>query len=325
MTADKLNNLANEQHGVAAQQSSARRSGRPVKRFGPFGRFVLVTVGLVLCFSGPLYHLVRVAANSQLYSHILLIPFISMYLVWLKRQRLPRHSEPVRRLAALPLVAGAVVLVGYWFAVRSASTLAKEDSLALTTFSFLLFFVGVCCLFLGKETLRAIAFPIGFLVFMVPFPAFLRDWIDVFLQHTSAAAAYAMFKLSGTPVFRQELGFHLPGFSLEVGPECSGIHSSLVLFITSLLAGHLFLRTPWKRAVLALAVIPLAILRNGFRIFTIGQLCVHIGPEMIHSNIHRRGGPLFFVLSLVPFFLLLIVLWRSDRVREKTNPKQLGV
>lgn len=321
----QLTSSANEQHGVAAQQSAVRRSGRPVKRFGPFGRFVLVTVALVLCFSVPLYDLIRFAVNSKLYSHILLIPFISMYLVWLKRQRLPRHSEPDRRLAAFPLAAGTLAIVGYWFAARSAVELTREDYLAWTVFSFVLFFVGVCCLFLGKETLRAIAFPIGFLVFMVPFPAFLRDWIDVFLQHTSAAAAYAMFKLSGTPVFRQELGFQLPGFSLEVGPECSGIHSSLVLLITSLLAGHLFLRSPWKRAVLAVAVIPLAILRNGFRIFTIGQLCVHIGPEMIHSNIHRRGGPLFFVLSLVPFFLLLVVLYKSDRVREKRNPKQLGV
>jgi exosortase/archaeosortase family protein len=118
--------------------------------------------------------------------------------------------------------------------------------------------------------------------------------------------------------------FQLPGFSMEVAPECSGIQSSLVLFLTSLLAGHLFLRTPWKRAVLILAVIPLGILRNGFRIFTIGQLCMRLGPEMIHSPIHRQGGPVFFALSLMPFFLLLIVLWKSDQVGEKIKPKHLG-
>ena len=50
-------------------------------------------------------------------------------------------------------------------------------------------------------------------------------------------------------------------------------------------------------------VIPLAILRNGFRILVIGLLCVNVGPQMIHSLIHRRGGPLFFMLSLIPFFL----------------------
>jgi exosortase/archaeosortase family protein len=112
---------------------------------------------------------------------------------------------------------------------------------------------------------------------------------------------------------------------MEVAPQCSGIHSSVALFIISLLAGYLFLRLRWKRATLALAVIPLALLRNGFRVFTIGQLCVHVGPEMINSNLHRHGGPLFFVLSLVPFFLLLFFLMKSDRVLPQTTPRNPGV
>jgi exosortase C (VPDSG-CTERM-specific) len=321
----QLTSLANEQHGVAAQQSAVRRSGRPVKRFGPFGRFVLVTVALVLCFSKPLYHLMQFAVAVEFHSYILLVPFVSFYLVWLKRQSLSHHSEPVRTLAVLPLAAGAMVLAGYWYAVHATSKLADGDSVALITLSFVLFFLGDCLLFLGKETLQAIAFPIGFLVFMVPIPVFLSNWVVALLQHGSAAIAYGLFRLSGTPVFRYDMEFQLPGFSMQVAPECSGIQSSLVLFLTSLLAGHLFLRTPWKRAVLILAVIPLGILRNGFRIFTIGQLCARLGPEMIRSPIHRHGGPLFFVLFLAPFFLLLVVLYKSDRVREKRNPKQLGV
>ena len=80
-----------------------------------------------------------------------------------------------------------------------------------------------------------------------------------------------------------------------------------MLFITSLLASHLFLESPWRRIVLVAFVIPLGIVRNGFRILVIGLLCVHVGPQMIDSVIHRRGGPLFFVLSLVPLFLLVVV------------------
>ena len=102
-----------------------------------------------------------------------------------------------------------------------------------------------------------------------------------------------------------------------VAEECSGIHSSLVLFITSLLAGRLLLRTPWRRAVLTLAIIPLAIARNGFRVFTIAELCVHVSPDMINAWIHRRGGPVFFALSLVPFFALLLLLRKSELREEK--------
>ena len=125
-------------------------------------------------------------------------------------------------------------------------------------------------------------------------------------------------------MFFHGLIFQLPGFSMEVAPQCSGIHSSLALFITSLLAGYFFLRSRWKRATLAVAVIPLAMLRNGFRVFTIGELCVHIGPEMINSYIHHHGGPFFFVLSLVPFFLLLYFLMRSDRLLLQPAPRNTG-
>jgi exosortase C (VPDSG-CTERM-specific) len=166
--------------------------------------------------------------------------------------------------------------------------------------------------FLGSGTMRTIAFPVGLLIFTVPFPGVLQGWMEWFLQHSSAQAADVLFRMSATPIFRQGLVFELPGFSLEVAPECSGIHSTLVLFITSLLAGHLFLRTPWNRALLTLGVIPLAILRNGLRIFTIGQLCVHVSPDMINSYIHRHGGPIFFALSLIPFFLLLVILRKSE-------------
>jgi exosortase/archaeosortase family protein len=60
-------------------------------------------------------------------------------------------------------------------------------------------------------------------------------------------------------------------------------------------------------------VIPLAIARNGFRILVIGLLCVHIGPHMTDSFIHRRGGPFFFALSLIPLSLILLWLRRHDK------------
>jgi exosortase/archaeosortase family protein len=77
----------------------------------------------------------------------------------------------------------------------------------------------------------------------------------------------------------------------------------------------MFLRSPWRRMALTLFVIPLAIVRNGFRILTIGMLCVHVSPSMIDSPLHHRGGPLFFGLSLIPFFLFLFWLRRGERRR----------
>jgi exosortase C (VPDSG-CTERM-specific) len=188
----------------------------------------------------------------------------------------------------------------------------------MLTFSFLLLFLGGGFLFFGVAALRRLTFPLVFLLFMVPFPVSLERGIESFLQHGSAEAAYALFKVSGMPVFRQGTIFQLPGFSMEVAPQCSGIHSSLVLFITSLLAGHLLLRSNSSRALLVAAIIPLGMLRNGVRIVTLGHLCVRIDPNWINSDLHHRGGPIFFAASLLPLFVLL---WYLRKRETKTKQR----
>ncbi len=309
-----LMNVTNEPQTVAVDPMAAGRNAVSVNPPGWPKDFVWATIVLVACFSVPLMRLAWFAATSELYSYVLLVPFVSAYLAWLNRRNVCGLSEPNRRFAVLAWCAGSVLLAGYWLAVWSGWPMTNQDGLAWVTSAFVCCFFGVCGLFAGRETLRAMRFPLCFLVFMAPFPTLVNYWLESLLQRGSALTAYGLFQLAGTPVLYNDLNFQLPGFALQVAPECSGIHSSLVLFLTSLVAGHLFLRSPWKRGILALAVLPLGLLRNGLRIFAIGQLCIHVGPQMIHSVFHRDGGPVFFALSMVPFFLLLILLRRSERV-----------
>jgi len=299
-------------------------SANPARARGLFW----LLAALLICFCRPLYELAAFAAGSQLYSYILLMPVVTIYLIWPKRKSLRDGARPARGLAAGFLIAGCLMLAGYWLALRSGWNLATEDRLAFTISACFLMLCGALCFSLGRAALRAIALPVGLLAFMIPMPAAMLSGIDTFLQYGSAIVTDWMFTLAGTTHARTGLNFALPGTQgLRVAPECSGIHSTWILLITSLIAGQLFLRSPWKRGVVALFVVPLALLRNGFRIFTIGELCVHIGPEMIDSPIHHQGGPLFFALSLIPFFLLLALLYRSEHIRgesiSKSSPNKI--
>src|SRR5204863_439719 len=163
--------------------------------------------------------------------------------------------------------------------------------------------------------------------FALPLPEAAVEFLENALKEASAEVANWLFFISGTPALRTRTVFQLPGISIMVAKECSGIRSSLVLVITSLLAANMFLRNTWRRALLVGAVVPLGLLRNGFRILVISLLCVHIGPEMINSPIHRRGGPVFFVASFVPLFVVLWWLRRREvaaqRQRAPENPKSL--
>jgi exosortase C (VPDSG-CTERM-specific) len=219
-------------------------------------------------------------------------------------------------LAVIPAALGFVVVNAFFMLLGRAALAARCDWLALTISAWLCFLLAGAIVFLGARFLRAIAFPAAFLIFMIPMPGFLLDGVEIFLQHASAEAAALLFWLTGATFFREGLLFRLPGLTLQVAQECSGVRSTWVLFITSLVAAHWFLRSPWRSAILVVAVLPLAIMRNAFRIFTIAVLTVHVDPRIIDSPLHHRGGPIFFVLSLVPFFALLWWLRRSEQRRD---------
>jgi exosortase C (VPDSG-CTERM-specific) len=286
---------------------------RRIQGIEPLRALAIFALVLATIYSVPLYHLVRHSLANQLWSHVLLVPWISVYLVWLRRHEIPPGAPSFSACAAIPLGLGTAVISSYGFVTLRGYELAPADYLSLTALSFVLLLIAGIAWIFGPARTRAIAFPLAFLLFMVPFPAFLSHAIEVFSQHASADAASLMFAISQTPVLRDGLFFKLPGITIEVAEECSGIRSTLVLFITSLVGSYLFFRSNTHRALLTVAIIPIAIVRNGLRIFTIAMLCVHVSPDMINSWIHKRGGPFFFALSLIPFFALLIYLYRRER------------
>ncbi len=275
---------------------------------------VVAYLGLLALFFGKdLYSLGIHAAGNELHSHILLIPLISAYLVHIQGSSLPREYRSSIIPATLFACAG---IAAAFFAHRAPGRISENDYLSLIALAVILLVIAGGFLFLGAAWMRRVTFPAAFLLFAIPMPDAMAETLENWSKLGSAETASWFFTLSGVPVLRDGVFFQLPGITLEVAQECSGIRSSWVLLITSVLAAYLFLRTPWRRALLVLLVIPLGLLRNGFRILVIGLLCVYVGPEMIHSFIHHRGGPIFFVISLVPLFLILKWLRRQERAKQ---------
>jgi len=273
---------------------------------------------ILICFVSHLVALFTYAAGTELHSYILLVPLVSAYLIYLSRQELPKRTEMSPRLALPPTMVGVAAVALYWSLSAGDETLSRNDSLALLTFAFVCFLWAGGFFFLGRSWMAAAAFPSAFLIFLVPLPDAAVNGIERISVLGSAEAAHVFFEITGTPILRDGVVFQIPGITLRVAQECSGIRSSWVLFITSLVASHLFLKSPWRRFFLVAFVFPLGILRNGFRISVLGLLCVHIGQHMIDSIIHKRGGPVFFGLSLVPLFLLLWWLRRGECLSIRT-------
>ena len=263
----------------------------------------------------PLVALLRVSLLSDYYSHIPLIPVVSAYLLYQQRKTLFDGSE-YEPSWGIPIAAAGLLLyaVGIW-----GPGLNQLNASSLMVFSSLLFLCGSFVLFYGRRPFKRSAFPFLFLLFMVPLPSPLMDRIIYFLQAGSAAVADMVFKATGIPYLREGLVFQLPGFSVEVAKECSGIRSSLALLITVVLAAHFFLRANWQKAVLAVMVLPMVLVKNGIRISVLTFLRIYVDQGIFESSLHRSGGIVFFIPVLALMGIILWLLRKSDPPRPESD------
>jgi len=158
---------------------------------------------------------------------------------------------------------------------------------------------GAFVLCYGLRAFGSAAFPFLLLLFMIPLPPAVLTGTIVFLQKTSADASAWLFALIGMPFFRDGFVFALPGLTIQVAQECSGIRSSLALMISGLVMAYLFLRSTWTRAAFVLAIVPLAIVKNAVRIVALSWLAIYVDPSFVTgSAVHRNGGIPIFLASL---------------------------
>jgi exosortase/archaeosortase family protein len=104
----------------------------------------------------------------------------------------------------------------------------------------------------------------------------------------------------------------IPGLTLEVAKECSSIRSSLMLVVTTMVLAQLLLRSAWRKTLVVAVAVPLSVVKNGLRIFTIAMLGTRVDPGFLTGNLHHHGGVVFFLIALAGIFLLIWALRRAE-------------
>jgi exosortase len=289
------------------RSSESVAPARPV----PAG-FLLFSVLVLALFAPTIWKLYEFSssAGAQHYSHFVLIPIVSGYFLFRDRKRIFQNAVGTPAWGTVLALAGT----GTWLAgVAYGSGLSVNDQLSLATAALLLIWTGGFLFFQGSRAFRQGLFPLLFLVFLVPIPSVLLEGIIRALQLASAEAAYLLFLISGTPFLREGTHFSLPGLNIVVAPECGGIRSGISLFITSIVAGQLLLRSGGSRLALAVSVFPIAVFKNGVRIVLLSLLAIHWDERIMHGALHTSGGIPFFGVSLVMLGIVLLFLRRKDR------------
>ena len=295
--------LANRSISSAGQQPLSALCWFIVKHRNLF--FVTLLTTIVAGCWHSLAELYALTQQQEHYSHIVLIPIISVFAFYLDRAAILSSQDSSPLLGVGLLAAGAFVKA------------AGIDSISVQIFAFVVMCWGAFFLCYGKNAARTYSFGLLFLLWIVPFPTALLNAVIVFLQQNSAEATDVIFTVLGVPFYRDGFIFALPNISIHVAEECSGIRSALSLFISGLVAGHFFLRSPWAKMTLLIIIIPLAVIKNAFRIVGLSLLANYIDRTFItDSLLHRAGGIPLFALSLA---ILLVITWALRRLEKASG------
>jgi len=273
-------------------------------------------------FFRPLWDLVLTSYRSDTFSYIPFIPLISIYILNIDKRIIFSKKNTFAAAGLIPISIGIVII---FFTKKLIGSLDHFDYLSLLTLSMVLIWIGGFTLCYGIRSLRAAAVPFLFLFFMVPIPTVALDKIISILQTGSAIVAYGFFKAAHIPMSRDGFVFHLSTINIEVAPECSGIRSAISLLITGLLAGHFYLRTGWSKIILLLTIIPITLLKNGFRIAALSILGVYVDERILGSELHRNGGILFFIFALVLLWAVIALLRRVEGKKRHGNEPLLFI
>jgi len=256
-------------------------------------------------------HLVEQWWQEEDYNHGFLILPLALYFVWNDRERLRTLSVRPNALGVGLLVFGLLMLV---LGVVGAELFLQRSSLIVVL-------AGLVWLILGTAWLRALAFPIAFLFFLVPLPAIVMNAIAFPLQLFAAQTATFCLQAGGIPVLREGNVITLADTTLEVAEACSGIRSLQALLALGAVYGYFTQKATWKRWALLLVSIPIAIAANAFRVSGTGFLAHYFGSEMAQGFYHSFAG---WIVFLVAFLMLLACGSILSRLPDRLSRSGLG-
>jgi len=249
-------------------------------------------LGLVALLTALYWTTLRDLARQWLsdanYGHGFLVPPFSAFLLWRQRDRL-RALTPGGSLAGL-----VVVLVG--LGALQIGDIAAENFLMRA--SLIVVLVGLVLFHLGPEMLRAVTFPLGFLIFMVPLPATLLYAITFPLQNLAATQAAWLLDLLGIPVLLDGNVIHLSQISLGVTEACSGIRSLISLVAGAAGWAYLMLPGRWISVVFVALAVPITILANAGRVVATGLIGQWLGVEYAAGFFHDLAGWVVYLFAL---------------------------
>ena len=247
------------------------------------------------------FAMLRATWHMEEYSHGILIPAITAYLLWTRRAQFAGMPFEGSWFGAALVAVGLVV-----YFLGSLAAITTVDAYALV-----IVIAGCVLAVMGWKAFRLALVPIALLLLMNPLPPFLYQSISSHLQLISSQIGVAFIRLLGISVYLEGNVIDLGSYKLEVAEACSGLRYLFPLMSVGAIMAYLINGKTWLRVVVFASTIPLTILMNSFRIGVIGVLVDRYGVEQAGGFLHLFEGWVVFMMCLA---LLSLEAWALLRL-----------
>ena len=266
----------------------------------------VAAVALALLFQNTFAYLYGIWHQEE-YSHGFLIPLVSGYLLWQRRQLFER--APLRSSWTGVVVAAAGLAIYFVGSLASIST--------VDTYALVIVLLGTALALVGWQAFRIALVPLALLFLMNPIPNFFYYNLSAELQLISSQLGVALMRLCGVSVFLEGNVIDLGGYQLQVAEACSGLRYLFPLMTLGVIVAYLLRGPAWMRWLLFLSTVPITVLMNSVRIGVIGVLVDRYGVAQAQGFLHLFEGWVVFMICLI---LLIGEAWVLLRVSGDRRP-----
>jgi len=233
-------------------------------------------------------------ARDSYYSHGILIPFVTIFLIWHQREELA-STKKTNSALGLPLIIVGMITHAFGSLMRVYF---------ISGFSMLLVLTGLILYFYGRAVFKKIVFPILFLAFMIPVPLVIITNISFKMKLFAADIAASILNNSGIPAIQEGSIIRMRHTQVVVDDVCSGLRSLISLMALGSIFAYWMKSVMIKRLILFLATIPIAIVTNVFRIIFLSSVAEIWGAQYAGGLFHDASGFLVFVVAFILLFML---------------------